>query len=206
MKRKPMLFQKLEGTGQGRVRDVIGLIGTHRGVGVTHTALMLAFYMGEELGRKTALLECNNHRDLELVQEAYEWSRNEAHSFSFHKITCYKEVLPERIPDIYGEGFECLILDFGDDFQKSREEFLRCTTKIVIGGAAEWELLKLHRFVQNAEIHRGCDSWLYFIPQASDRKVIRFSKEISRKVWSVPHVEEPTMPSRISYRFFNHLF
>lgn len=206
MKRKPMLFQKLQGTGQGRVREVIGLIGTHRGVGVTHTALMLAFYMGEELGRKTALLECNNHRDLELVQEAYEWSRSELHSFSFHKISCYKEVFPERIPDIYGEEYECLILDFGDEFQKSREEFLRCTTKIVIGGAAEWELLKLHRFVQEADILRGCDSWLYFIPQASDRKVIRVTKEIKRKVWSVPRMEEPTLPSRTSYRFFNQLF
>lgn len=205
MKRKPMLFQRLKGRNREGGREVIGLIGTHKGVGVTHTALMLAFYMSDERCKRTALLECNKHHDFELIQEAYEWRREEPPTFSFHNITCYKEVTPEQIPRILGEDYECFILDFGEDLDCSKEEFLRCTTKMVIGGASEWDFLKLKRFVKTSETLRGSTNWLYFIPQANDKRITRIKSEIQRKVWSVPWIEEPTLPNQTTCRFFSKI-
>ena len=85
MKKKPILFDRVIGR-KHNIRQVIGLMGVHHGAGVTHTGLLLAFYMGEELGKRTAFLECNNHHDMILVQEAYEWSREAADNFTFHTI------------------------------------------------------------------------------------------------------------------------
>lgn len=206
MRQKPMLMNKIKGTGADRGRDVIGLIGTHRGVGVTHFGLLLAFYMGEELGKKTALLECNNHMDLSLIQTAYEWSREDAFSFSFHQVTCIKAVPLERIPMIFGEDYECLILDFGTDFNTNREEFLRCSKKMIIGGRAEWDQLKLLKFTEASEAMKGSDSWLYFIPHADDKIATRISNLVRRRVYPVPTILEPTRPSNISYRFFKRFF
>ena len=206
MKRKPMLISKLERKVQGRGREVIGLIGTHRGVGVTYTGLMLAFYMGEEIGIKTAFLECNKHQDMRLIQKAYEWSEEEESFFSFHLITCYKEVTTKHISGISGEDYECLILDFGTDWEGNREEFLRCSTKIVVGGRSEWDIQKLERFAKVADASKGNDSWLYFIPRASDKTVIRIRNEVKHKVWAVPVTEEPVLPTNSSNQFFGNLF
>jgi hypothetical protein len=201
-----MLFNKIATGHKGRGREVIGLIGTHHGVGVTYTGLMLAFYMGEETGKKTAYLECNQHHDMRLLQSVYEWSHEEEYFFSFHQITCYREVSQKRISEIFGEDYECLILDFGIDFTSNKEEFLRCSTKIVVGGRSEWDLLKLLRFTKASENIRGSDAWLYFIPQANDKIATKISKEVKRKVWPVPEIVEPTLPSHNSNRFFSKIF
>jgi hypothetical protein len=206
MKRKPILLNKIKGNAIGKGREVIGLIGSHHGTGVTYTGLMLSFYMGEELGRKTAFLECNEHKDFKLIRASYEWSKEQAFSFSFHQITCHEEVTPYRIPEIFGEDYECIILDFGTDLAANREEFLRCGTKIVIGGRSDWDILKLARFKDASKTIRGSDSWLYFIPQANENTVIKISNELKKKVWSVPAAGEPVIPSHSTNRFFEKIF
>ena len=204
MNRKPVLFEKITKMRQGSGREVIGLIGTHHGVGVTYTGLLLAFYMGEELGRKTAFLECNTHGDMDLIQNAYEWSREGDNSFSFHMISCYKGVSPERIAETLKDDYECIIMDFGIDFIPVRNEFLRCGTKIIVGGRSEWDILKLKKFTDMVNDIRGSDTWLYLIPQANKKTIANIRNHT--KVWAVPVSEEPTMPSFETYRFFRELF
>jgi hypothetical protein len=187
-------------------RQSIGIIGTHHGVGVTYTALMLAFYMGEELGKRTALLECNNHHDMGRIQNAYEWSREEEDSFSFHQITCYKEVTQDYLPDLLGMSYESFILDFGTDYAANREELLRCTNKIVIGGRTQWEQQKLIEFI---ETHLGVDNnegWLYLIPCASTRTIRYLEGELKHLVYSVPFEKEPTLLSKDVITLFEKLF
>lgn len=206
MKRKPILFKKLAGTQRGMGREVVGLIGTHHGVGVTYTGLMLAFYMGEELGKRTAFVECNDHHDMALIQSAYEWSGEEANSFSFHRITCYKEVSPLRLSELFAEDYECFILDFGIDLITGREEFLRCGTKIVVGGNSHWDRIKLSGFFNAAKTIHGSASWLYFIPQANSKTVSRIKSEVMCNVWPVPSEREPALPSGDIIRFFDRFF
>lgn len=206
MKRKPILFNKLAGAHRGAGREVIGLIGTHHGVGVTYTGLMLAFYMGEELGRRTAFVECNDHHDMALIENAYEWNGEQANSFSFRRITCYKDVSPLRLSELFAEDYECFILDFGVDFITGREEFLRCQTKIVIGGNSHWDRIKLSRFSDTVKTIHGSASWLCFIPQANSKTVSRIKSKVMCNVWAVPAVREPVQPSGEIIRFFDRFF
>jgi tRNA(Met) C34 N-acetyltransferase TmcA len=197
MKHKPMLLNKLSRDKRGRFREVIGLIGTHHGVGVTHTGLLLAFYFGEELGKKTALIECNGHRDMQRIEQAYEWGNEVDNYFSFHQITCYKEVKLSQIPQILGEDYEYVILDFGTDFTSNREELLRCSTKIVVGGQSEWDILKLKEFIRNTEVIRGSEHWICYLVRAKEQTIQRLKKELKQRIWAVPDIKEPT---RISYK------
>lgn len=196
MKHKPMLLNKLTQHGQGRFREVIGLIGTHHGTGVTHTGLLLAFYFGEELGKKTAFLECNRHGDMHLIEQAYEWSTREKDTFSFRRITCYKEVKSEQIPMILGEDYEYVILDFGIDLASNQDELLRCSTKIVVGGPSEWDVLKLKEFIGNAVQISGSEHWIYYLVRGKDQTLQRLKKEVKQKIRAVPSIQDPT---RISY-------
>lgn len=205
MKRKPILLKKLTRESRGRFREVIGLIGTHAGAGVTHTGLMLAFYLGEELGRKTAFLECNNHRDMSLIQKAYEWSNEEETSFCFRNITCFKNVLPDRVVDILGEDYEYVIIDFGTDLKGNRDEFLRCSMKAVVGGHSEWDVQKLLWFIKSYEILRGGEDWIYLIPQAGERLINRLKKETRCRICAIPYADDPTRPNRSTRQLFKEM-
>ncbi|MDF2906432.1 MAG: hypothetical protein K0R34_1753 [Herbinix sp.] len=206
MKHKPMLLNKLVRHERGRFREVIGLIGTHHGVGVTHTGLLLAFYFGEELGKKTAFLECNNNRDMQLIEQAYEWGNEEKDSFSYRRITCYKEVRKEQIPQIIGGNYEYVILDFGTDLVSNQEELLCCSTKIVVGGQSEWDILKLKEFIGRVELIRGSELWSYYLVRAKDQTMLRLKKELKQKIWAVPDIQEPTRITSNVRFFFKQCF
>lgn len=205
IRRSSILLKRLAGRNQRSYREVIGLIGTHHGAGVTYTGLMLAFYLGEELGKKIAYLECNRQKDMSLIQRAYEWSNEDEISFSYHQITCYREVKLDQIADILGEDYECVIVDFGTDFTGSRAEFIRCTRKIVIGGHSEWDQTKLREFAQAAQAIPGSETWMYLIPQANERTIVKIKNEIKHKVFSVPVEMEPTRLCRSSKLFIKEL-
>ena len=198
-------FRVWEESHQRRRREVIGLIGTHHGVGVTYTGLMLSFYMAEDRGRRTAYLECNQHQDMMLIRSSYDWSSEEEHSFSFHRVTCYPEVKRDQIATVLNDDYECIVLDFGTDYINNRDELLRCDVKIVMSGKSAWEILKLKNFVNETELISGSDSWLYFIPQASDRVMRIIKKEVDREVIAVPFIEEPVLPSKIINHFFDRI-
>lgn len=206
MKRKPILLDKVWDGKCKHYREVIGLIGTHHGVGVTYTGLMLAFYMGEELGKKTAFLECNNHHDMSLIQSAYIWSEKEDFSFDFQQITCYKDVSTNFITEIFNDDYDCLILDFGTDFTENRDKFMRCDTKVVIGGRAEWDQQKLVHFVNAIHTTNGNKAWLHFIPCADSKTITKLKYELERNIYAIPFEADPTILSKNAIRLFDELF
>lgn len=205
MKRKAMLMNKLQGPKSRQYHETIALLGIRRGVGVTYTGLSLAFYMGEVCGKKTAFIECNKHHDMELIQKAYDWNLN-VNCFTYHNITCFKDVQPESLPQLLGEDFEVIIIDFGIDFDLNLSEFLRCNYKIILSGSAQWDIQKMNQVMHRSNSYRGSDSWLYFVPQASNKTVINIRKELNRNIWAVPAIENPIFPSVSASRFFRQIF
>ncbi len=185
---------------------MIGLIGTHHGTGVTYTGLMLAIYMGEELGKKTAFLECNTHHDFQLLQDAYLWEERGDGAFSFQRITCYKDVSAGQISDILSEDYECFILDFGVNSDCYREELMRCDTKMVIGGKSVWEQRKLGIFMEQMGPVRGSETWLYVIPGMRHKDTAALRKHYGYGVCCVPYENDPTRLNQDTYRFFKGLF
>jgi hypothetical protein len=201
-----MLLNKIVKKRKNNTRMTIGILGTHPGAGVTYNSLMLAFYMGEELEKRTALLECSGHHDMSLVQSAYEWGGEESDSFSFHRITCFKEVTKNRISDILNRDYESFLFDFGSDFVENKNEFLRCDSKIVIGGRAEWQLKKTIRFIDQVRSIRGSENWLYLIPQAEPGIISRLKKETELSIYSVPFQPEPMLLTKAVNRLFDGIF
>ncbi len=206
MKQKSMLFKKLSKNSYPKRQEVIGIVGTHHGVGVTHTAFMLAFYFGGELGRNTAVLECNTHQDMKLIREAYEWKINEKGQFYFQNITCYEGVEKAELLDILAKDYDCIVIDFGTVSDWNQREFLRCTKRIVIGGRSAWDLAKLEQLTKEHDDLGIGESCLYFIPQTDNKTITSISSNLKRIIWTVPVNYEPTRINEKSYYFFNKLF
>lgn len=206
MKSKPILLNKRSGIRMCKPGITIGILGTHSGAGATYLSLMLAFYMGEELERRTAFLECNSHHDMGLIQTAYEWVGEEADSFKFHRITCFKDVTGNRMTNVLDADYESYLLDFGSDFLVCRNEFLRCDMKVVVGGRAEWQLMKMIRFIEQVQTLQGSREWLYFIPQAKPWIISRLKREIGPNIYAIPFQPEPILLTKAVSRLFDEIF
>jgi hypothetical protein len=72
-------------------------------------------------------------------------------------------------------------MDFGTDYNNNKEEFLRCSTKIVVSGRSVWDVQKLNDFVEKIQSQPGSDDWLYFIPMAGNKLIQNVKSKINRK-------------------------
>ncbi|MDD4111983.1 MAG: hypothetical protein PHC56_03000 [Herbinix sp.] len=206
MKRKPMLLRRLSASISPQNKLTIGLLGVNRGVGVTYTGMLLASYFASERRFKTAYLECNNHRDFALLREAYEWSKENDYSFSLDRITYFKQVTLNRIPEILGGDYDCYILDFGTNYTVAMDEFIRCGNKIIIGDIAIWNQIRMVSFIKDMESIKGSKHWIHMIPYAKDNLIKRISIETKRCFFRIPYEPEPTSLSRDTHKLFHGLF
>lgn len=206
LRRKPMLFKRLSVSTNHEGKRTIGLIGVNRGVGVTYTGMLLAYYFGTEKRIKTAYLECNKHQDFERLQEAYEWSKEDESSFSLDGITYYKQVSKNQIPELLNEEYNCYILDFGMNYLEYFEEFIRCDIKIVIGDRAIWNQKRMVTFTKSIDIVKGSKHWIHMIPCAGKMSSMGIAKKTGRCIYGIPNEPDPTSLSKETHKLFYNLF
>lgn len=206
MRRKAILLDKIISSNRIKVSRTIGIIAAHPGVGVTYTAFMIALYLSEKLGEETAFLEYNSHNDFQGIQNAYAWSSEEAGSFSFHQLTCFKEVMHKQYGTILNLNYENVVLDFGVGVNTSLDEFLRCNIKIIVGGLAPWNQEKLLEFVSGSEDIVKNKSIIYIIPSCNKCASKRLSRMLYGQVYEIPYEREPTMLSKKTCKLFKSIF
>lgn len=206
MKRGPILLKKLLANHTHEGKRTIGIMGVNRGVGVTYTGMLLAYYFSTEKRVRTAYLECNNHLDFALMQEAYEWSKEDESSFSLDWISYYKQVTKGQIPDLLNADYECYILDFGTDFINSRDEFIRCSQKIIVADRAVWNQGKIINFLNTIVDIRGSEKWTYMIPYANHTELMELASITDRRFFAIPFEQDPTSLSKDTHKLFYSLF
>jgi hypothetical protein len=167
---------------------------------------MISCYLGLESGKKTAFLEVNDHRDLNIIERAYDWDKIDSTTFSFGNITCYKEVDTGRISEIMNISYDYYILDFGTDFAENITEFLRCDTKLIIGGGSGWSKYKYYNFFHMIQKVNGNEVWLQLAPFADHKTILRLRKEYGRSVYMVPYEADPIRLSKETQQLFETLF
>ena len=186
-----MLLEKVARNHSAYGKKTIGIVGTHPGVGVTYTGIMISFFAGDELGRSAAYLECNSNRDMERLENIYQWEKQEVNSFYFQGVTIYKNVSMEKRFDLFMEEHDWIVMDFGSEFENNKIEFLRCDIKVVVGNYVDWNYGKLSRFMQSCNSFSGNETWIHLIPYANKVTVNKIKKETERIIYSVPFVENP---------------
>ncbi len=206
MRKRPKLLRSIYGLGEQSSRKMIGLIGTHSGVGVTHTGLLIAGFLGNVLGRKTALVEMNTHKDFEQIEEAY-YGKGEMTSrlFKMKHVFYYKNVKQWETTDILNEDYEYIIFDFGSDMKKSQDEFLRCDKKIVISSLSDWKRKYLVQFIQSNQDIKGYSSWMYLFIFGQKRDLLDLKREVKVRAKLMGYEPVPYMLSKETIGLFHSI-
>ncbi|MDD6484042.1 MAG: hypothetical protein PUF72_05645 [Clostridiales bacterium] len=124
--------------------NLIGISAPKSGIGCTHHALSLAYYLAR-CGYKTCYF-ATRKRDTDILEA---WAlmddnlKRENTYYKCDKLIMYPWSTP--IQDIINRGYQFIIMDFGPEFEISADQFLTKDLCIVTVGARMWELPALHK-------------------------------------------------------------
>lgn len=209
MQKKVSLLKRVSKEIHKHGKIVIGVVGTHSGIGVTHLCLMLAHYYSQGVGYNTAYIECFPKNEIKLLKEMYNGKTNASNgqesSFTLHGITYYEKVKGSSISDIYNDDYQCLILDMSSDIYKNRGEFLRCNQKIVMSSFSSWKLEGLERFLNYTQNMKSIHQWIYLVPYGQHELKLTKSMKLPGKVYGVPYEPDPFRIQWDTIEFFNNI-
>lgn len=191
-----------------RGKTVIGVIGTHIGAGSTHFSILLSNYISECLGKKTACIECFPQNELKYMEEAYDLDGNATSlndSFSIYKVHYYKSIKEERIAEIIGYGYDCVVLDLGIDLNKKRNEFFRCDKKIVISNLAIWKYKELENFMAKTGEMRINQEWEFGINFSTKKNTREMSRQYKIPMFHIPNEPDPFAISTDTIKIFQKI-
>lgn len=188
MKRRHRLGLKILEEKYTRHTKMIGIVGTHPGVGVTHTGLMIAHYLGGILGEKTAFIEYNSSGDMSRLRNTYQWSKEDTSCFTFYHTTCYENVSKDKLFSVLHEGYQWVIIDFGTAWEDIQDELGQCYLKLVIGSGAAWHQQKLIQLAQKYPSLINAEDWKILMPYSKRdiRKRVKEAMGISKDIVEVP--------------------
>lgn len=191
---------------QGKL--VIGILGTHKGCGVTHLGIMLANYLSHYMGYKTAFLECYPQKDIQYLQNYVYRDDDVAKKlevFNIHHVSYYRSVKEQTLPEVIGDSYDGVILDLGSDFVQNRNEFLRCDKRIVVSSLSAWKRHELEQFIKNNSHVKSSRQWLYMTPFSQNRDIKEASKDFHQKIHGIPYVADPFTISKSTLQLFQKL-
>ena len=171
----------------------IGITSAYKGAGATHLGLMLTSCMSEGLGLKTAYLHCQNSKDIAYLYNYFhslaEGVRRE--SFTVANATFYPYVSSEMIAHILARSYDCVVLDFGNNYSEYKEEFLRCDKKIAVGSLIPWKRYYLEEFIRKSGNVTGSADWIYAVTHTDSKAAAKGAKQLQKKLSVIPYLEDP---------------
>lgn len=204
MKRKNILIRKV--INNKNDNRIIGIVGAHRGSGVTHTALSMAIYFSDYQGLKTALIECNDNDDFSILKSIYEWEEVQEEFMSYKNLNLFYNKRNNIILEVISSNYDKIIIDFGVDLYDNIEEFLRCDMKLILCSQAAWKRIFLIDFFEKTKTIIGNAEWLYLLPYGKRSLIKDITNTYKRKTYSIPFESDISNPSKETMNFLRELF
>ena len=106
-------------------------------------SVLFAGYFREVTGKRIALLDLSGSQKIACLQEVFSDCKQlhgEADGFLLHGVGYYSGSSVSVIGECLAEGYDILVLHFGQSAEQYLTEFLRCEASYVVGSATPWQL------------------------------------------------------------------
>lgn len=189
-------------------REVIGILSTESGCGCTHFSIMLANYLSSIIGHKVCIGECNKSRTFEKLEQTYEGNKTidtRTTSFRILKTKYFKNIEKEEMPELLNESYDYMIIDFGNEYEERKEDFIRCKRRFVIGSFCDWKLSSYILFLEKTSKEIGRDQWEFFSVMGDDEIRKKLEKSYRIKICPVPFETSPFFINKKNLSFFKNI-
>jgi hypothetical protein len=186
--------------------QTIGIVGTERGNGVTHLAIMLGNYITAKLHKNTAILEMNPTNAFAELKESYGNQTNknqELDYFEISKVTYYCNVRKAMFGRIFSKDYDYIIMDMGTD--RHLEEFMKCNVRIVIGSLNPWKNKKFICCIENDIAQGYLGKIKYVVPFSSYEEIRQIKNAYKSSIHITPFEPDPFLIHGCNLEFLNQL-
>lgn len=112
----------------------IGIAGTHHGVGVTQTALSMAWYLSNIQKKKVAVIDLSESKAL----SCFDSSGKDLSPCLPEGFYVFPEADSLQVSAVRNRDFDYCILDLGCAANRRMHELLRCDKKLIMSDSAPW--------------------------------------------------------------------
>ncbi|WP_313578552.1 hypothetical protein [Lacrimispora sp.] len=165
-------------------QEIIGIIGTGRGVGVTHFTVMTAGYLGGVLRKRCAVLEWNSHGDFRNMRKLCAKEQSQAGSFHILEADYYERAGIDTLLLCKKSGYQAVIVDYGTVRDGNLEEFLRCDRQFVLGSLSEWQMETFLEFERKGK--KAEKSWKTLVSFGSEEARKNAEKKLDIPISRIP--------------------
>ena len=165
----------------------IGVLGTARGIGTTHFAVMAANCFANGMGFKTAVAEYNGHKDFMKICDEADKTAGDIQHFSYHGMDFHTCRTSGEAAKLSGSGYEVIVFDMDSSKEECLDEFIRADVRIAMCSTMMWRRGGAKTFFE--QFQSVPFSAAAF---AADEKECKALERVyRRKIWDVPKERDP---------------
>ncbi len=109
-------------------------------MGTTHLCVLAANYLCGACGRRTAVLEWNNHGDFARFGSVCTGLSTMEKRYRIQEVDFYPESTGSILADCLHKGYEEILIDFGSLTEQNVGELLRCHKVLLTVSFSEWQM------------------------------------------------------------------
>ena len=161
--------------------QIIGIVGSGRGVGVTHLCVLMANYLHSGCGRRTAVLEWNGHGDFARFGAVCTEAGHLLDCYRIQGVDFYQRSSSRTLARCIQDCYEIIVIDFGSLQEQDDAELLRCHKVYLLVSFSEWQ----------DGAFGNCAAWKERAVREGWQCLASFGSEESRLYWNKRH--KPTV-------------
>ncbi|SDM14689.1 hypothetical protein SAMN05428961_11056 [Paenibacillus sp. OK060] len=174
----PDLKQKIVVRDRIVGKSVISVVGVEKGVGTTHSSILIANYLASH-GYTVKLLELSGNNEFVFIEKAYEGKNVNTRlsdEFEIEGVTYVKSTDDFEMADHLNSEHTHIVLDMGTyDTSEHIPEFHRASTQIVVASGSEWKQHYIKRFLSSNLV--DLERCIFMIPLVSKQSIVDIKKD-----------------------------
>ena len=124
--------------------------------------------------------------------------------FTDRRIHYYPNLKREQIPILLNRDYECVIMDFGDEYFDFREELLRCDRKIFLLNLNLWQKFTAEKLLCTVQKEEwGSIQPIYASVNAQYKVKQEVEKEYRIQVTEIPSILNPVCVTSDKFAYLN---
>jgi len=183
---------------------LIGMISGEKGIGATHTLIMLANHLS--LNHSVAIIEMNQSNDFSAFGEVNQHLAKNKNDFKFKRVHYFFDVELSKFLNDYKNAYEYILLDFGD-YKKLRQldYFFISDIKLCMLSGIDWHLIQSKEVYETLKAMDRKRNWVYLVPFIEKKYLKEMNHWMENKLITIPFNANPFKPEKKSKVVFDKI-
>ena len=183
---------------------LIGMISGQRGVGGTHTLMMLAHHL--QLNHSVAIIEMNQSEAFMNFGQVNNHLVKKENHFKFKGVHYFFDIELSSFLNNHKNTYEYILLDFGDYRKINRMDyFFMSDVKLCMLSGIDWHLMQSKAIYEEFKTMDDKRNWLYLVPFIEKKYLKEMNTWMENQLITIPFNLNPFKPEKRVKNIFDEV-